>query len=75
MHSLDNCLFMLFDDDTHSLIGLIGCYVDDCLMSGDSKNPKWQKFLEDFKATYTWSPWEQTPFYVHWHQSRAASRL
>jgi len=60
MHSLDNCLFMLYDKG--ELIGIVGCYVDDCLMAGDSRNKKWTSFLKSFYESYTWSPWEQTPF-------------
>ena len=40
MHSLDNCVFLLYD--RNELIGLCGVYVDDFLIAGRDNDPRWQ---------------------------------
>jgi len=59
-HQLDSCLFLIFEGTR--LVGLVGVYVDDCLMCGDSTSKAWKTFIDKFKNTYTWSPWETRDF-------------
>jgi len=59
-HQIDPCLFCVYDGSRR--VGLIGGYVDDCLMAGDSTNKRWKKVLDDLYKTYTWSPWEYDDF-------------
>jgi len=51
---------MLYDGD--SLVGLVGAYVDDCLMCGDTHSKVWNQFIAKFKKAFTWSPWEYSSF-------------
>jgi len=73
-HKLDSCLFCVYEGD--QLVGLIGIYVDDCLMAGDNSSKKWRKVLDDLYKTYTWSPWEYEDFLftgTHVKQSKTGS--
>ena len=47
VHQLDTCLFMLYENE--SLVGIVGAYVDDCLMCGNTQSPKWNSFIKNFK--------------------------
>ncbi|CAJ1424831.1 unnamed protein product, partial [Effrenium voratum] len=44
------------------VIGLVGSHVDDFYMVGDEQDDTWSKFLQDFKDSYRWSPWEADGF-------------
>ena len=56
------CIWVLRDQGR--TIGVIGSHVDDFLIMGDESHPKWLASLEKFRSSFSWSPWEETPF-VH----------
>ena len=59
-HQLDTCLFQIYDND--KLVGMVGVYVDDCLIVGDTTNRVWLQFRKKLANAYTWSPWEDNDF-------------
>ena len=59
-HQLDSCLFMIYDKG--KLVGMVGVYVDDCLIVGDNKSRAWTTFKQKLLNAYTWSPWEDNDF-------------
>ena len=58
----EQCIWVLRDQGR--TIGVIGSHVDDFLIMGDESHPKWLASLEKFRSSFSWSPWEETPF-VH----------
>ena len=62
MHSLDNCVFLLYDGN--DLIGLCGVYVDDFLIAGQETNPLWQKAKKKLIDLYSWGKWEKRVFHL-----------
>jgi len=59
-HQLDSCLFMVYEGA--NLVGMIGVYVDDCLIAGNVRSKAFKTFTEKLKTTYKWSPWEDKDF-------------
>jgi len=59
-HQLDSCLFMIYEKD--KLVGMVGVYVDDCLITGDNRSRAWTTFKTKLANAYTWSPWEDNDF-------------
>ena len=53
-------LLMVYDGDRR--VGLIGAYVDDCLMCANTQNKVWNQFIAKLKKAFTWSPWESSTF-------------
>ena len=57
MHSLDNCVFLLYDNE--ELIGLCGVYVDDFTIAGRQDDNRWQEAKKKLVNLYTWGKWEK----------------
>jgi hypothetical protein len=43
-------------------IGVIGAHVDDFLIAGDEQNETWKRNIENVKASFRWTPWEEGKF-------------
>ena len=59
-HQLDQCVFLYYEGE--ELIGLIGVYVDDFLIAGVEKDPRWQRIKKDMIALYNWGKWHKGSF-------------
>ena len=62
MHSLDNCVFLLYDGN--ELIGLCGVYVDDFLIAGKDTDKRWQEAKKKLVNLYSWGKWEKRIFHL-----------
>ena len=62
MHSLDNCVFLIYDQN--ELIGLCGVYVDDFLIAGREDDKRWQQAKKKLINLLSWGRWEKRMFHL-----------
>ena len=58
----DSCVWRIRDPKTNLIVGLVSSHVDDFLMAGNNNSEVWCAFLDSFKKSYEWSPWEYGHF-------------
>ena len=58
---IDRCLWIV-PNESGEICGRIGSQVDDFVFGGNMADPVWQKFREDLKKAYKWSPWQKGEF-------------
>ena len=44
------------------LIGIVGVYVDDWLIVGNSEHSVWKQAIKQVNELYKWTPWEHSKF-------------
>ena len=60
-HEVDKCIW-IFKDEQGVVYGRVGVHVDDFLIAGNRKDPRWIAMRERLKKLYEWSPWKEGKF-------------
>ena len=61
-HERDETGNVVVENGKARVIGMIGAYVDDFLIAGETGNPQWEKPISTLEKSFRWTPWESWHF-------------